>query len=108
MIRALLGIVLAILIGYGILKAWPLIAGPSLTIHSPADNGSFKDGVVIVSGKATRIAMLTLDGAPLLRDEQGNFSSTSTFPHGGSVLTFVAVDQFGRRITRTRSIFIPD
>jgi hypothetical protein len=108
MVRALTGFVLLMIVGYGVSKAWSLLEGPSLTIVSPLDHESFPSGVVTVTGKASRIAALSLDGASLLHDIDGNFSSTLTFPKGGSILTFVATDRFGRRITTSRSLFVPN
>ncbi|MCX6788203.1 MAG: hypothetical protein NT108_03525 [Candidatus Kaiserbacteria bacterium] len=107
MTKYLLVAVLLILGGYGSIEAWPLIAGPALDITSPADNASFPGGIVDIRGEAGRAAQLTLNGAPLLRDQNGVFSSTLTFPRGGSILTFVAADRFGRTVTATRSIFVP-
>jgi len=107
MTRHLIIVVLFAIAGYGLIEAWPLIIGPTLSVSSPRDNTPFPSGTVTVGGKASRVALLTLDGAPLLHDEQGNFSTTLTFPRGGSILTFVATDRFGRRITTTRTIFVP-
>ncbi len=108
MTRALIVLVLTILAGYGFIEAWPLLAGPALSIASPQNGASFPDGIVTVSGSASRIAMLALDGAPVLHDENGNFTTTLTFPRGGSILTFVATDRFGRSVTATRSVFVPE
>ena len=99
--------VLFLIVGYGLVEAWPLIEGPSLSIASPINNASFPDGIVTIRGSAPRAAQLTLDGATVLHEENGNFSSTLTFPRGGSILTFVATDRFGRRVTTTRDIFVP-
>ena len=107
MTRSLIIAVLVLIAGYGLVEAWPLIIGPSLSIESPAEGASFPDGIVSVRGKASRVALLTLDGATLLHDEQGEFDTTLTFPSGGSILTFAAVDRFGRRVTMTRTIFVP-
>ena len=107
MTRHLIALVLVILIGYGIIEAWPLLVGPSLSIVSPTDNASYPNGIVSIQGNAARVAVLTLNGAPILHDQNGNFSSTLTFPRGGSILTFVATDRFGRTVTATRSIFVP-
>jgi len=96
-----------ILAGYGCVEAWPLMRGPSLSIDSPRDNAPFPGGIVAVRGNAVRVATLTLDGAPVLHEENGNFSSTLTFPRGGSLLTFTATDRFGRTVTATRNIFVP-
>ncbi len=96
-----------VLTGYGLVEAWPLVAGPSLFIASPTNNAPFPGGVVVVRGKAVRAAQLTLDGTSVLHEEDGDFSSTLTFPHGSSILTFVATDRFGRSVSATRSIFVP-
>lgn len=107
MTRYLIGIVLAVVVGYGLIEAWPLLAGPSLSVASPAPYATSTDGLFVVSGQARRVAALTLDGAPLLHDEAGAFSTTLAFPRGGSILTFVATDRFGRSVRTTREIFVP-
>jgi len=106
MTRYLIILVLVVLFGYGFIEAWPLLAGPSLVINSPTQNASYPDGIVSIQGNAARAAQLTLNGAPLLHDQNGGFSSTLTFPRGGSILTFEARDRFGRAVTATRSIFV--
>lgn len=106
MIKYLIGAVLLVSIGYGTLEAWPLIVGPKLIIDSPTNNESFPLGMVRVGGEALRATELTVNGAALLYDQDGGFSSTLTFPRGGSILTFVATDRFGRTVTATRNIFV--
>lgn len=107
MTRYLIALALFILIGYGGAEAWPLIAGPSLSIVSPMQNAAYPSGIVSVQGKAARAATLSLNGAPVLHEEDGSFLSTLTFARGGSILTFTATDRFGRTVTATRSIFVP-
>ncbi|MGD0328564.1 MAG: hypothetical protein ABSB00_02535 [Minisyncoccia bacterium] len=107
MTKYLILAILPILAGYGLFEAWPLIAGPALSVASPLNNTPFPGGIVTVRGKVARAAQLTLDGAPVLHEEDGTFLVTLTFPHGGSVLTFAASDRFGRRATATRTIFVP-
>ncbi|MFZ2500598.1 MAG: hypothetical protein WAW90_01260 [Minisyncoccia bacterium] len=107
MTRHLIITVLALLVGYGLIEAGPLIIGPVLSVESPKNTSSFPGGIVTISGKASNIALLTLDGATLLHNESGDFSSTLTFPRGGSILTFTATDRFGRTANETRRIFVP-
>ncbi|MFA6414560.1 MAG: hypothetical protein WC217_01135 [Candidatus Paceibacterota bacterium] len=107
MTKYLLATVLLLLGGYGCVEAWPLLAGPSLSIDSPLDNAPFPGGIVTVTGRAPRAAQLSLNGALVLHDQSGYFSSTLTFPRGGSILTFDATDRFGRTVTATRSVFVP-
>lgn len=107
MTKYLLALVLFVLIGYGLMEAWPLVAGPSLVVASPADYTPYPSGIVSIQGNAARAATLTLNGSPLLHGQDGSFASTLTFPRGGSILTFEARDRFGRTVTATRSIFVP-
>lgn len=107
MTKYLLALVLFIGIAYGSVEAWPLIVGPVLRVDAPADHESFPGGVVTIRGTAKRVSALTLNGAPLRREEDGAFSATLAFPPGESILTLVATDRFGRRVTETRTIFVP-
>lgn len=107
MLKYLIGAVLLLGAGYGGIEAWPLLAGPEISLTSPANDASFPGGIVTVAGKALRIAQLTLDGTTVLHDQDGSFSSTLTFPRGGSILTIVATDRFGRTVDTTRNIFVP-
>ncbi|MHB8710377.1 MAG: hypothetical protein ACYC6X_02395 [Minisyncoccota bacterium] len=107
MLKYLIGAVLLIGVSYGGIEAWPLLAGPELSLTSPTNGASFPGGIVTVEGKALRAAELTLDGATVLHDQDGGFSSTLTFPRGGSILTIVATDRFGRTVDTTRNIFVP-
>ncbi|HUY62705.1 MAG TPA: hypothetical protein VMV50_02880 [Candidatus Paceibacterota bacterium] len=108
MTKYLIIVVLVVLAGYGVKEAVPLLAGPALAVSAPADGMTASpSGIVVVSGTAARAAVLTLDGAQLLHDQDGSFSSTLTLPRGGSILTLVATDRFGRSVTRTRTVYVP-
>lgn len=107
MIKYLIGIILLVGVAYGVVEAWPLLRGTLLTVNTPTEHGVYEGGIVPISGRVERAAELTLNGSPLLRDQNGAFSSTLTFPAGGSILTFVARDRFGRTVTLRRTIFVP-
>ncbi|MBI2025630.1 hypothetical protein HYT04_02510 [Candidatus Kaiserbacteria bacterium] len=107
MTKYLIGAVLFAFVGYGLMEAWPLLAGPTLSIDSPTDNAAFPDGMVTVRGRAERASTILLNGSLLLHDQRDGFSSTLTFPRGGSILTLTATDRFGRTVTATRSVFVP-
>ncbi len=108
MTRYLIAIILFVIIGYGLVKALPLLSGPTLSVVSPKEYATITSGIVTVSGDVKRIAELTLNGAPILHNENGHFSTTLTFPRGTSILTLTASDLFGRHITITRTIFVPN
>ncbi len=99
-------VILAIAV-YGLIEALPLIEGPSISLTSPRDNTPFPGGVVIIKGNAARAAELTLDGAQILHEKNGDFATVITLPRGGSELTLIATDLFGRSATAKRTIFVP-
>ena len=103
LILALLGLLLI----YGAIEAWPLVRGPRFVVTAPTDNASIEGGIVNITGHSTHVSVLTLNGSPLLYDQNGDFSSTMAFPQGSSILTFKAADRFGRTTTVTRTIFVP-
>lgn len=107
MTRYFLIATLILFAGYGLIKADLLLTGPVLSIAVPQNDASFPGGVVRVSGTVTNAALLTLDGEPLPHDQNGDFSTVLTFPHGGSILTFVATDRLGKTATKVRTVFVP-
>lgn len=106
--RPIILTILALVLIYGLVEAWPLLSGPRLTVTSPKDGQTVAEGgVVDISGTALRTVALTLDGTPLLADaENGHFATTLAFPPGTSILTFSARDRFGRSRTTTRTIYV--
>lgn len=107
MTRTLVGIVLISLVGYGALKAWPIIRGPYLTIVTPNSYTSLTDGIVSVSGVAHNTEALFLNNGVLFIDQKGRFSTELSLPSGGAILTLTAHDRFGRSTTVRRTVYIP-
>ncbi|HYD92952.1 MAG TPA: hypothetical protein VEB18_00625 [Candidatus Paceibacterota bacterium] len=107
MIRIVVGFVLLLLVGYGAVKAVPLLSGPSLVIATPSNYTTSADGFMTVSGVARNTEALFLNGGPLLIDPDGRFSKELLLPSGGAILTFTARDRFGRSSTETRTVYTP-
>ncbi len=107
MFRAIVGIVLVLLIGYGAVKALPILSGPSLSLVVPSDYTTFPEGFIGVSGVAHNTEAVFLNGAPVLIDPEGRFAKELWLPQGGSILTFTARDRFGRTVTERRTVYIP-
>lgn len=99
-------IVLVLLIGYGAVKAFPLLRGPVIQVDSPISYTSSPDGFITVSGVARNTEALFLDGGPLLIDPEGRFYETLLLPSGGAILTLTANDRFGRTSTERRQIYV--
>ena len=108
MSRGLLVSLISLVVGYGLIEARSYIIGPSLILESPQENASLPQGACTVRGRALRLDTLTLNGAPLLRDTGGAFSTTLTLPPGASFITLTGSDRFGRKVSLTRSVFVPN
>ena len=106
MLRIAIAAVLLAVLAYGFFEAQPLILGPAITLSSPVQGFDSTDGTVLVSGTAYRASALTLDGAPLLMDQQGRFSEILTLPSGGAILQLTATDRFGRTRKEVRNVVV--
>lgn len=106
LLRIAIGIVLLLVVGYGLFEARPLLLGPVIVLSSPAEGYGSPDGTVTVSGTAYRATALALDGGALLMDENGHFSITLTLPSGGAILSLTATDRFGRTRMEQRDVVV--
>lgn len=107
MIRGLVAVVLILLVSYGVVKAFPLLRGPYLSLTTPSNYTTLPDGFLTISGVAHNTEALFLNGGPLLIDPEGRFFTTLLLPSGGSILTLTANDRFGRTITEQRTVYVP-
>ncbi len=107
-LRIAIAAVLVVLLSYGLLKAWPLLSGPTIMLSTPTDSQTISGGIVEVTGVAKRTESLVLNGAPLLIDEAGNFSTTLVLPPGSAILRLTASDRFGRKTSVERPVFVSD
>lgn len=100
-------IVLLILLGYGAVKAWPLLSGPSLSVATPINYTTSVDGFITITGMAQHTESLWLNGGLLFIDQEGRFEKTLLLPKGGGTLSLTASDRFGRTVTQERKVFVP-
>lgn len=97
-------LLLTLVAGYGLVKAVPLLAGPTLEFEAVSGD---TPGSLTLSGRALRTDTLTLNGGILLIDEAGSFAKTLTLPSGGSILSLTATDRFGRSTFESTTVFMP-
>jgi len=105
--RTLLAGALCALLIYGFIEIRPLLVGPVLSVRTPTSGAHYTDGIVTIAGNAQRATSLTLDGSPILPDQDGRFERSLAFPRGTSILTLAALDRFGRKVSVTRTIYVP-
>ena len=104
-LRYTAAIILALVIGYGLVKAWPLLSGPEIRFDPEVVGAA--PGVVTLSGQALHTETLTLNGGILLIDDHGRFEKTLTLPPGSAILSLTATDRFGRSVYERREVFVP-
>lgn len=104
-LRTSIGLILIAVAGYGLMKAVPLLSGPSIRLD-PETPGTVP-GTLTLSGRALYTETLTLNGGILLIDDEGAFSKTLTLPPGGAILSLTATDRFGRKSYESRTVFVP-
>lgn len=107
LVRFLTFVALVALGGYGLVEAYPLLAGPGLAIDSPREGTTATDGEITIRGVALRAEALTLDGESLLMHKDGSFETALTPASGSAILSLTATDRFGRSVTERRTVFVP-
>lgn len=90
---AIIGI--AIIVGYGGFAFRDIIRGPHIKITEPIDGETYATTTVPIKGIASRIQKITLNGRPMVIDEQGNFSEILILFPGYNRILLVGEDRFG-------------
>ncbi|HEX5774380.1 MAG TPA: hypothetical protein VFY28_00240 [Candidatus Paceibacterota bacterium] len=99
--------VLVLLLGYGFVKATPLLAGPAIRLDTPLPYAAVPGGEVTIAGQARNTGTLMMNGGVLLIDEDGHFSTALTLPAGSAILSLTAEDRFGRSVTKQVTVYTP-
>ena len=107
LVRILVIVIVAGALGYGLFKAAPLLAGPAITLTSPENGARASEGVVVVSGIASRAESLLVNGRTALMHKDGAFETTLVLPRGSAILSITATDRFDRTITKQVTVFAP-
>lgn len=91
-------IIFLILIGYSLFESHSLIKGPEIIIMEPSTGSTLTTSSVSVIGKALRIQEITLNGRPIIIDQDGNFNEILVLAPGYNSSLFKANDKFNRTI----------
>ncbi len=102
--RSISLILLLLVLGYGAIKAAPLLQGPRISVSELSTD---PEGLTSISGTAVHTETLTLDGGTLLIDREGRFQTKLMLPRGGAILTMTATDRFGRSRTLRETVITP-
>ena len=103
---SVLALVVFALAGYALFEARFLIEGPEVLLTEPRDGAAVAGPLLTISGTATNISFLSINGKQSFTDENGAFKALLSPPSGYTVVTVEGVDRFGRTKTRTSRITI--
>jgi len=98
-ILKILIIVLAVsgLVFYAVFNSRIFIAGPQISIESPANGENFIDEQLIqIKGSASNIAFIRLNGRQISVNEEGFFDESLLLSSGYNIIWITAEDRFGR------------
>lgn len=89
-------VIVGVISGYTYFSSKNYIEGPKISVFSPQNGTTIYEPSVEIVGQALRIQDITINGRPILIDEQGNFKETLLLLPGYNVSMINAVDKFGR------------
>ncbi len=93
------------ILGYAYFEFHPLLLGPLITVTTPTNGATVTAALIDVTGTAKNISAISLNGRPIVVDEQGHFSEKTSIPKGYAMLTLIAQDRFGRVVTQTLELW---
>jgi uncharacterized membrane protein YcaP (DUF421 family) len=97
-----LGVFLAVvIIAYSAFQARKIVEGPELTLTSPLATSVQTDPLVHVTGIASNIKEIKLNGNPIYIDEKGNFNEQLLLSSGYNIIELEAKDKFNKETKKT-------
>ncbi len=105
-VRVLIGFCIALFIGgYILFNSRIFIAGPKLTVTTPASGASFDLNLIKVTGNTENTTFISINDRPILIDENGAFNETLLLSPGYNIIMVEAKDKFDRTITERLDLF---
>lgn len=86
---------------YGCFRAYPLLAGPNVTLYNPQDGDVVASTTFELSGQAMRAKEVTVNGRPIPIGTDGNFAEILIAQAPYTILVITATDFYGKTVTKT-------
>lgn len=94
--RVLIGVAVLIVVGYSIFVLSGYLRGPRIILSTPQNGFSTTTPAIMVVGIAVRANSLTIDGAVVPLDLEGNFKDKLILAPGYNIITITAQDRYER------------
>lgn len=98
--RILIGIGIAIVLGYSYFVLDDFIRGPRIIIETPKESFATTTPSIAIGGRVIHINNLTLNGSPISFSLEGNFRETILLATGYNVITLSATDRYNRVVEK--------
>lgn len=99
--RGLVGLGIAIVVGYSYFAIEGYVRGPQIDLTSPENGVSTTTARITIAGRAVHINTLTINGATTSPDLTGNFSESLLLAPGYNIMRVDARDRYGRAVEKT-------
>jgi hypothetical protein len=99
-------ILVIIFLFFGLYKARVFLEGPKIVIESPIDGQVFTASDVEVSGQASNVSLLYLNGRQIFTDQNGNFKENLLLARGYNILQIEAKDKFNREVKTKKEVVL--
>ena len=103
---ALITIIGIAVLGYVYYRSRDLLRGPSITLSSPVDGGSFTEPSVILEGTVKNTSELFINDRKVFISEEGAFSEELLLLPGYTIMTVVARDKFGKEAMEELRLYL--
>ena len=106
--RILVALVIIIVLGYTLYQTRNVIAGPQLTILSPANGSTHTDSFTIIKGATQNVSKVSINDRPIFIDTDGNFADAIALLSGYNIITVKAEGRFGKEITEVLELVLKE
>ena len=97
----LVGALILISLLYGAFRAYPLVAGPHITIYNPQDGDTVASTTFELSGQVSRVKEISVQGRLIPIGTDGHFTEILVADAPYTILTIRATDFYGAAVTKT-------
>ena len=104
--NVLLGLVIALFVGYLAFQLQGFIFGSDLVLFTPRNGEHVKTSHIIIQGRATGMSFLFLDGRQVFSDDNGYFEEELILPYGLNIIRMTGKGRFGRTFEEERMIYV--
>jgi len=103
-IKGIIIVLILLFVIYGAAKAGNFLLGPKIAINFPKDGQVFTSPDIEISGQASNISLLYLNGRQIFTDKDGNFKKTINVFPGKTKITIKSVNSFNKTTVLERNI----